>query len=253
MVMLSPNRALVVGAHGDIGRALCDILLTRNLVVLGWDIRDRPDDLEVEWLTADVTEDTPGLGNYSEYFRERGALSHVFHVVGGTDARELQLNDPALVPLDVVDRTLRLNLRSAFMILNSTLPAIRQASGDRSYTFVSSINALGGYGAAAYSAAKSGLHGLVRALAVPLASEEIRINAVVFGTIETANYVRVNADAGKTVNLDDLGKRMPRGRILTPYEAAATLVTVGVDSPAVTGDVIVADAGQSIMRPVQGA
>lgn len=252
MRMPSPKRALVVGAYGDLGRALCDVLLARELEVSGWDIKARPPDLDIDWLCTDITADTPTCADYSKHFQSRDALSHVFHIVGGTDSCELRLDDPALIPLDCIDRTLKLNLRSAFITLNSTLASLRRARGDKSYTFVSSINAFGGYGAAAYSAAKSGVHGMVRALAVPLAREGVRINAVAFGTIETANYAQVNADAGKSVNFEDLGRRIPRGKILTPHEAAATLVAVGLDSTVVTGDVIVADAGQSIMRPTKG-
>lgn len=247
--MSEARRALVIGACGDIGRALTNALSCKGYSVIGWDIAERPDDSDVEWGQVDICNDRLPTAALTAQLRSRGELAHVFHIVGGTDPEELKLADPACVPIEIADRTLRLNLLSAFTVLNVTLPIVRAASDDRSYTFVSSINALGGYGAAAYSAAKAGLHGLVKSLAPPLGAEGIRINAVALGTTATANLIRVSKAAGREVAIDKLGSLTPRGRVLSPEEAAAALIAIGVESTAVTGVSIVADAGQSILRP----
>lgn len=241
--------ALVVGAYGDIGRALTKALSSRGCSVIGWDIKERPNDSNVDWGQVDICSDRLPTEKLSAQLRKHGELAYVFHIVGGTDAEELRLADPACVPLEVADRTLRLNLLSAFNVLNVTLPVIRAATGDRSYTFVSSTNALGGYGAAAYSAAKAGLHGLVKSLAVPLGMEGIRINAVALGTTATANFIRVRKAAGRSGELAELGSRTPRGTVLSADEAASALIAIGVESAAITGVSVVADAGQSILRP----
>jgi 3-oxoacyl-[acyl-carrier protein] reductase len=161
---------------------------------------------------------------------------------------ELAEPDPARVPMDVIRRTVALNLFSAYGVLRATISQVRHAGGDRSYTFVSSANALGGYGAPGYSSAKAGLHGLVRSLAVPLGRDGVRVNAVALGTTRTANYTRIAAELGRIVDYAALGRRFPRGAVLEPTEAAQTLVSIGLDSPAVSGSVLIADAAQSIQR-----
>jgi NAD(P)-dependent dehydrogenase (short-subunit alcohol dehydrogenase family) len=247
--MTSPSVALVVGAAGDIGRATCRLLLDRGLTVAGWDIRDRPPDLALShWSTVDLSDgEVPdGLATSLDGL---GSLRYVFHVVGGSDVEELAQPDPARVPIAVVRRTIGLNLFSAFGVIAATVDRLRAVGGDRAYTLVSSINAAGGYGAPGYSAAKAGLHGLVHALTVPLGRDRIRINAVALGTTRTANYADLAGQLGRNADFERLGGKVPRGSVLDPIEAATALVAIGCENPAVSGAVLVADAGQSMLRP----
>jgi NAD(P)-dependent dehydrogenase (short-subunit alcohol dehydrogenase family) len=242
----TPKVALVTGAAGDIGQALCHHLMKAELTVVGWDILAKPANASViAWEQVDLsTDDVP-----SEIVRSLesiGELCAVFHVVGGSDVDELAEEDSATIPIEIFRRTVQLNLFSAYIVLRGTIGLMRKASGDRSYTFVSSINALGGYGAPAYSSSKAGLHGMVRALAVPLGRDSIRINAVALGTTRTANYARISAQLGRTADFDRLGSKVPRGRVLSPAEAATALAGVGICNPALSGVVVIADAGQSI-------
>lgn len=240
--------ALVTGAAGDIGRALCAKLTRTGFSVVAWDVAPAPAGVEVTtWQTVDLSADELP-GSLAGSLSTAGPLRGVFHVVGGSDPDELAQTDPALVPMDVFRRTVALNLCSAYAVLRATVGLMRASHGDRSYTFVSSINSLGGYGSPGYSAAKAGLHGMVRALAVPLGADGIRINAVALGSTRTANFARLADALGGRVDFERLGERTARGRILTPDEAAAAIAAVGVDNPALSGAVIVADAAQSIAR-----
>lgn len=240
--------ALVAGAAGDIGQALCSLLAERGVQVIGWDIAERPATLAVAaWHLVDLTDgDVPA--SVAMATREVGELRHVFVVVGGSDAGELQERDLTQVPMEVFQRTVALNLCAAYAVVRATIQPIRDAAGDRSYTLVSSLNAYGGYGAPGYSAAKAGLHGLARTLAPALGRDGIRVNAVALGTTETERYARLAAELGGTADFAALGRNFPRGRVLSPVEAATALVSVGVDNPAVTGAVIVADGAQSLVR-----
>jgi NAD(P)-dependent dehydrogenase (short-subunit alcohol dehydrogenase family) len=241
--------ALVTGAAGDIGRSLCHKLVARGFHVVGWDIVPAADGVPVTgWQTVDLSGDavpTRAAGALAGL----GPLTAVFHVVGGSDTAELAVEDLTKVPLDAFRRTIGLNLTSAFAVIQATVDEMRKAGGDRSYTLVSSTNALGGYRAPGYSAAKAGLHGMVRALAGPLGSDGIRINAVALGTTRTANFVRLAEELGRRADFGRIGARIPRGRVLSPDEAADSLISIGVDNPAVSGTVLVADAAQSLTRP----
>lgn len=241
--------ALVAGCSGDIGSAVCRRLASAGFVVVGWDLSEAPADLplaqfqNIDLTAPDVPADVIGQ------LAAAGALRHVIHVVGGSDIDELRCADPARVPMPVFHRTVALNLFSAYAVVTATVDLLRGGHGDRSYTFTSSINAFGGYGMPGYSAAKAGLHGMVAALAKPLGADGIRINAVALGTTRTANYERLGRMMGKETDFDSIGSRAPRGSVLSPDEAAAALVAVGVANPAVSGEVVVADAGQHLARP----
>jgi NAD(P)-dependent dehydrogenase (short-subunit alcohol dehydrogenase family) len=228
---------------------LCRKLGTRGFRVVGWDVAPAVPDVPVaEWQTVDLSGDELPARAASA-LAGLGPLTAVFHVVGGSDAGELAAKDLTKVPLDAFRRTVDLNLISAYTVIQATIDEVRKADGDRSYTLVSSTNALGGYRAPGYSAAKAGLHGMVRALAGSLGSDGIRINAVALGTTETANYVRIAEELGRQVDFGRIGAKIPRGRVLSPDEAADSLISIGVDNPAVSGTVVVADAAQSLARP----
>jgi NAD(P)-dependent dehydrogenase (short-subunit alcohol dehydrogenase family) len=239
---------LVTGAAGDIGRSLCAQLAERGCLVAAWDLADRPKEHTAgHWEVLDLTSDVPAVAVSA--LDNLGRLSYVFHVVGGSDVEELREPDPAQVSLEVFQRTVALNLMSAYVVVRATIGLLRRTDGDRSFTFATSTNALGGYGAPGYSAAKAGVHGLTAALSVPLGREGIRVNAVALGTTRTANYENLGAKLGRRTDFERLGTLFPRGSVLAPGEAAAALISVGFDNPAVSGQVVVADAAQHLLRP----
>jgi 3-oxoacyl-[acyl-carrier protein] reductase len=106
---------------------------------------------------------------------------------------------------------------------------------------IASRAALGNFGQANYVAAKSGLIGLTRALALKWAPD-VRVNAVAPGLIETPMTQGMPADV-----LAKLVTRVPAGRIGTPEDVASTVFHLA--SPAasyVTGQVLFVCGGRSI-------
>jgi acetoacetyl-CoA reductase len=114
--------------------------------------------------------------------------------------------------------SLAVNLSAAFYLARAVLPAMR-ASRRGCIVFVSSASgSVGQIGAAGYVAAKHGLHGLTKALALESARKGIRVNAVAPGITNT----------DMIAELDDqqragLLARVPLARIADPEEVAATV------------------------------
>lgn len=99
---------------------------------------------------------------------------------------------------------------------------------------------------AAYCAAKSGVTGLVRALAVELAGTGVTANAVSPGSTDT----QVLAESARLYALPSalsFAEQQPVGRLLEPFEVAAALVWLaGAASSAVTGVALPVDGGLAL-------
>lgn len=101
-------------------------------------------------------------------------------------------------------------------------------------------------GTAAYSASKSGLIGLTQALAAEFGSEQIRVNAVLPGAVETGMYRDVNDSADKRAHATSLHALK---RIAQPIEIARSVLYLASDEASfVTGTASLLDGGISITR-----
>jgi NAD(P)-dependent dehydrogenase (short-subunit alcohol dehydrogenase family) len=95
--------------------------------------------------------------------------------------------------------------------------------------------------AAAYAAAKSGINGLTRAMAVELAADGVRVNAVGPGPVATAMTAATRADPERR---DELLRGVPMGRFAEPEEIAKVILFLASDDASfVTGQVLCADGG----------
>jgi NAD(P)-dependent dehydrogenase (short-subunit alcohol dehydrogenase family) len=174
-----------------------------------------------------------------------GGLDIAFNNAGATSARD------SLPGLDAVEwhRMLDTNLTSAFLGARHQLPAMQRRGGG-SLIFTSSFVGVGaGFpGMLAYGAAKSGLLGLVRGLAVAHGGEGIRANALVVGGTDTEmNPARApDADPGM---LDYIGGLHALRRIAEPEEIAqAALFLASDEASFVTGAAFAVDGGASITK-----
>jgi NAD(P)-dependent dehydrogenase (short-subunit alcohol dehydrogenase family) len=241
---------LVTGASGSIGMATLACLRDRGADVVTADRAPLPPEgasLAQAELTVDLSEDSEVERAFGE-IPQTGELRHVIAIAGGGDLEELRQPDPAVEPLDVFNRVVVQNLHIAFVTIRHAVPLLRHSSGERSITLVGSINALGGYAAPGYSAAKAGLSGLTSALAAPLGQDGIRINCLALGTVDTDNLRRLATERGHPLDLQSVAKRSALGRVLTPAEVAVALVGTAFDMPGLTGSTIVLDNGQTLTR-----
>ena len=135
------------------------------------------------------------------------------------------------------DAVLKTNLDSFYNVLNPVvMPMVRRGAPGRIVTITSLSGLIGNRGQVNYSAAKAGIIGASKALALELATREITVNCVAPGLIET----EMIADAP----LEELLKLIPARRIGKPEEvAAAVSFLLTEDAAYITRQVISVNGG----------
>ena len=133
------------------------------------------------------------------------------------------------------DRTIAVNLKSAFLCTQAVLPGMRARRWGRIIN-ISSIGARLGAGSVsiAYGAAKAGLEGLTRGYALRLASEGVTVNAVAPGLIDT--------EMGKPLIEAGVPARIPVGRVGTGDEIAQAVLLLVRDAY-ITGQTLAVNGG----------
>jgi 3-oxoacyl-[acyl-carrier protein] reductase len=230
------RRWLVTGASRGIGAAIAAralargnrvALLARSESVLDVAGKAEGDALGVQ---ADVTD--PGS--------VARAVDEVVSVWGGVD---VLVNNAGVHRGGRVDRlapsdweaVLTTNLTAPLTLARAVLP--HMAGGSAIVNIGAVVGFRGFSGDAPYGAAKAGLAGLTRVLAVELAGRGIRVNLVVPGFVETEMTSELSERARRMI-VD----RIPLGRTGTAAEIAGVVVWVA-DSPYMTGSVVATDGG----------
>lgn len=137
------------------------------------------------------------------------------------------------------DIVMQTNLDGFFNILNPlTMPLVRRRKPGRIVTLASVSGLIGNRGQVNYSAAKAGIIGATKALALELAKREITVNCVAPGLIET--------DMISEVPIEEALKMIPARRVGKPEEVAAVVsFLLGEDAAYVTRQVISVNGGMA--------
>jgi NAD(P)-dependent dehydrogenase (short-subunit alcohol dehydrogenase family) len=148
------------------------------------------------------------------------------------------------------DRMIAVNLTGTFLCTQQVLPAMLAAGTGRIVNVASTAGLKGYSHTAAYCAAKHGVVGLTRALAMETAKRGVTVNAVCPGYTDTdmaASAIRNLVDAGRTEEeaRKAITRVMPIGRLIRPEEvASAVLWLCGDEAAAVTGQAIAVAGGE---------
>jgi NAD(P)-dependent dehydrogenase (short-subunit alcohol dehydrogenase family) len=237
--------AIVTGAASGIGCAAAKRILAQGGAVVAVDLTAS----SLVWLD----EDDPGgtrsrrvVGDVTDESTNARAVEAA-QSLGGLHAMLLNAGLPAngtLESLDMAtfDRVLAVNLRAVVLGVRAGLPALRRANSG-AVVVTASVSGLGGDpGLWAYNTAKGGVVNFVRAAALELGREGVRINAVCPGPIHTGMTRAIL----QTPVHEELRRHIPLGRWGEAEEVAAVLTFLA--SPAasfVNGAIVPVDGGVS--------
>lgn len=239
--MTDPTLIVVTGAAGGIGTAACARLKAFGpIIALDRRWSSTSPEGPGECHTLDLA--TPYAEHQVAGLIGTRAVQHVVCIAGGALPREIDRLHPRELSTAVFVASLQDNLVSAYATVRGCFHGLARASGDRSITVISSVNAIHGFGMPGYSAAKAGLCGMVAALAPQLGPEGIRINALLPGTVDTARFRGEHGEDGLAAMLTLLG------RVATPDDIADAIAAL-IALRHVTGQSIVVDGGQTLRTP----
>ena len=140
------------------------------------------------------------------------------------------------------DAVLQTNLTGAHWCIQQALPVMMKARAGRIINIASVVAQMGNSGQANYVAAKAGLIGLTKAIAIEIASRGITVNAVAPGFIETPM-----TDVLPEQVKEKLKERIPLGRMGSSRDVAAAIVFLASDEAGyITGHVLNVNGGMHL-------
>jgi 2-hydroxycyclohexanecarboxyl-CoA dehydrogenase len=241
--------AMVTGAASGMGLAIARHLAARGHRVGLLDLdgeaalrnaeRLRETGATVAGVEADVTDRGAVEAALGKVRAELGPIA-IMVTAAGLDAFE-RFGE---ITTESWERILAINLTGTFHCLQAAVPDMREAGWGRMVTISSSSAQSGAPRMAHYVAAKAGVIGLTRALALELARKGITVNVVTPGMIDTPMLRRAAAGGDIGALEKTAARAVPVGRAGTPDEIAATCGFLCSDEAAfITGQVIGVNGG----------
>lgn len=246
--------AVVTGGAGGIGRATCLRLSADGVAVAIWDV-----DLEGARETERQVAAAGGRAIVCE-----ADVASAASVAAALERTRAELGEVAILINNAAltgsatfkdmteeqwDRMIEVDLKGPFLCCKSMLPGMAAAGWGRIVNITSSSIQIGSPCMAHYIAAKAGLQGLTRALAIEYAAAGITVNSVPPGYIDTPTLRRNQAEFpsghGANVSVEQAVQRFPMRRAGKPEDiAAACAFLASEEANYITGQTLSVNGGR---------
>jgi acetoacetyl-CoA reductase len=245
MTTLENAVAVVTGAGRGIGRAIAEELGQGGAkVVVNYSRSKGPAEELVQQLKeqgspqavaiqADVADAAQAARLIQETVQQLGRIDVLVNNAG--------INiDRSMKNLSVEDwnTVIQVDLNSYFYTVKAALPYFLQQNSGKIINISSFVGQAGNFGQANYAAAKSGIIGFTKTAALELARNNVTVNAVCPGFIETEMFANIPEKAKEAIL-----KRIPLGRTGTPQEIARSVRYLIVDGDYITGQTLNINGG----------
>ncbi|MGP8009381.1 MAG: 3-oxoacyl-ACP reductase FabG [Acidimicrobiales bacterium] len=245
-----PRTAIVTGSARGIGAAIAKRLSGDGFAVAILDLDQDACNVVAEEIKAAGGD---ALGVSADVADEQSVEQAVAHVAEALGGPTVLVNNAGItrdnllfkMTADEWDAVMNVHLRGSFLMSRATQKYMTAAKWGRIVN-LSSTSALGNRGQANYSAAKAGLQGFTKTLAIELGKFGVTVNAIAPGFIETE--MTANTAARMGISFDDFktmaAKQIPVARVGQPEDIAATVsFFVREESSFVNGQVIYVAGG----------
>jgi len=247
---LAGKITVVTGAALGLGRAIAERYAHEGATVIATDINEveggklvdrlRESGCDAYFITTDVSDEHAVRQLFQAVKSGHGRIDVLcINAAVLLYDRDDQVHD---LSVDTWDCVMNVNLRGAFLCTRYALPLMLD-NGGGSIIYMGSPTGL--YGCApkltAYSASKAGVMGLARVTAIAYAHQNIRVNSIVPGTMDTPMNVPVLSEPALR---DEFRKAVPLGRLGTPKDIEGIALFLASDESAYcTGGLYMCDGG----------
>jgi NAD(P)-dependent dehydrogenase (short-subunit alcohol dehydrogenase family) len=241
--------AVVTGGGSGIGRSTAYLFAAEGAKTLVVDIDEKSGEETANFINkqsgtayfirTDVIKEGDCANMIKTAVKEFGGVDILLNGVGMPGHKPVED-----LPLDEWKRIIDVNLTSAFLASKYAIPEMRKRGGGSIINISSTAGLVGSLGAA-YSAAKGGLVLLTKSMALGLAKDKIRVNAICPGPVDTPMNIHFFALAENPEQAQaNFIASVPLGRIAKPEEIAlAALYLASEDASYVTGAALSVDGG----------
>ncbi len=241
MFKLDKSAALVTGATGGIGRAIVKLLHNYGAYIVATGTnREKLEQLQSEYggsrisiLEADLARDSDTLFEKAQSLSSLNIEILIANAGIHKDTLAIRMSN------DDWDTVINLNLTSTFKLNRSAIKHMMRHKYGRIINLSSVVGYTGNAGQANYTAAKAGMVGMSKTLAIECASRGITVNCIAPGFIETPMTEGLSDEIKKQIL-----HKVPMGRMGSAYDVAyAVLFLASQETSYITGQTIHVNGG----------